>query len=290
MRNLTLRFTKVTGAGNDFILFDTLNHVVPFLGEEMIRTLCQRGLGVGADGILILSLSQNADFKVNYYNADGSSGMLCANGARCAVVYAKKFLDIRSSQITFECCGEKYSAEVLKDNVVRFSLNKSPVTKTTTITIQDSEYNLFYANTGAEHVVLEYSEIKDLLHNFSDTQFDSFNMNSFGKLIRNHPSFQPDGVNVNVIEIENDNKIKIRSYEKGVENETLACGTGIIAAALFLSEKHNYNSPIEIWSRSNRKFIVEFNKKDGKFTDVKLTGEAEIVYFGEIIPEDYSRK
>jgi diaminopimelate epimerase len=278
-----VRFTKVSGAGNDFILFDTLNHVVPMLSQEAIQKLCTRGLNVGADGILILSPSQKADFKLHYFNADGTSGMLCANAARCAVIYAKKYFDMIEDEISFECCGEIFSGRIVGRNLVEFYLNDVTSLHETAAVIDDYELSLFYADTGAPHVVVEFSDLPE--DYCVSASFDDFDINFIGKKIRNHSAFAPEGVNVNFLSVEEE-KIKIRSFERGVEGETLACGTGIVAAALYLSEKKGIASPLEIVSRSGKTFTVKFKKTEKGYTNISLIGEARIVYYGEILEGD----
>lgn len=277
-----IRFTKVTGAGNDFILFDALNQVIPMVGEDAIQRLCRRGLGVGADGVLILSPSQKADFKLNYYNADGTSGMLCANGARCALLYAKNFFDIIEKEIKFECCGEIFSGEILEANNIKFNVKNVTEFKQTAILFQNIETEAFIANTGAPHVVFDFVKFKE--RSGLEEDFDSFNISRIGGEIRHNPAFEPDGINVNFIYDDGD-KIKIRTYERGVENETLACGTGIVAAAIFLAETKGKTSPLNFVSKSEKNFTVEFVKEDGIYKNVSLTGEAQIVYYGEIIED-----
>ncbi len=281
-----VRFTKVSGAGNDFILFDTFNHLIPFFEEDTIQKLCERGNGIGADGILILSPSSIADFQLKYFNADGTSGMLCANGARCAIIYARKFFDIKETKISIECCGQVFYGEILDENNIKFKLNDVTITEFTNIIVNNAELNLFFVNTGAPHTVIPFEMLKTL--GLAEGTFDDFHLDKTGTEIRNHPAFEPNGTNVNVIEF-NETEVKIRSFEKGVEKETLACGTGIAAAAIYLAKVHNYRSPIEIIPKSGKKFIVEFDKNENKFENIHLTGEAKIIYYGEIVEKLFCR-
>ncbi len=277
-----IRFTKVTGAGNDFILFDALNHVIPMLSQETIQRLCMRGLSIGADGLLILSPSQKADFKLHYYNADGSSGMLCANGARCAILYAKKFFDIIENKISFECCGKLFEGEIVDSKNIKFKLDDVKIAERTTILYKDKEIEIFVTNTGAPHAVLDFGKFAET---FNVTEkFEDFDVNKIGAKIRNNPAFAPDGINVNFITTEN-GVVKIRTFEKGVERETLACGTGIVAAAVYLAESANANEPLEFISKSEKRFVVNFKKEENVYKEIYLTGETEIVYYGEIIKD-----
>ena len=279
LQKFPVRFTKVSGAGNDFILFDTFNHLIPFFEEETIQKLCERGTGIGADGILILAPSSLADFQLKYFNADGTSGMLCANGARCAIAYARNFFDIKEKKISIECCGQIFYGEILDENNVKFKLNNVTKTEFTNIIVNNAELKIFLVNTGAPHAVIPFEMLKTL--GLVEGTFDDFSLEKIGAEIRNHSAFDPVGTNVNVISF-NNSEVKIRSFEKGVEKETLACGTGITAAAIYLATVHNYRSPIEIIPKSGKKFIVEFEKNGKTFENIYLTGEAKIIYYGEI--------
>ena len=278
-------FTKLTGAGNDFILFDGINNKLPELTKKLIKKLCLRGLGVGADGILVVHPSERYDYKLNYFNADGSGGMLCANGARSSLIYANKYLSVKADSITFECCGNSYSGVVVGENEAIFYLPNLPFGDNISLNIFDKKLTGYLANSGAPQVVIDFAELKTkgIIENRT---FEEFQFSSFAKYLRHHEMFAPGGVNVNVITDET-GKIKIRSFERGIEGETLACGTGIIAAAMFLADVKGVEAPIEIYSRSGKKFIINFRKKITNFESVSLRGHAEIIYNGNIILKEY---
>jgi len=270
----------LSGAGNDFILFDGINNKVPALTPKLIRKLCLRGLGIGADGVLVVRPSDKFDYELSYYNSDGSSGMLCANGARSSLIYAKQNLKLKSEKISFGCCGNSYSGIALDKDEAVFYLPDLAHGEKISIELNGKKLTLYFANSGAPQVVADFGELKknELV---GKQTFDNFKFSDLARSIRNHKAFTPDGVNVNVITDES-GVIKIRSFERGIEGETLACGTGIIAAAMFLSDITGADSPIEIISKSGKKFIINFRKNLANFKDVSLRSHAQIIFNGYI--------
>ncbi len=269
-------FTKLTGAGNDFILLDGINGRLPELTPEIIQSLCLRRMGIGADGVLVIQPSNEFDYSLKYYNADGSSGMLCANGARASVIYAYSKINPNKKEFGFSCCGKRYSGEVINESEAVVKLPQIEEGKFETIGIDSKNINIYVADTGAPQAVLEFSEISS-----SSEIFDEFDFSIFAKKVRHHKKFLPAGINVNVI-AEVSGQYFIRSFERGVEDETPACGTGIVAAAMFLFERKKEKTPIEIISRSKKKFIIDFRKKLTNFKTVSLRGHAAIVFNGNI--------
>ena len=269
-------FTKMTGAGNDFILFDGINNQLPDLSSGTIREICRRGLGVGADGVLIVLPSNKLDFELQYFNADGTSGMLCANGARASIVYTSERIFKSKKSVEFSCCEKKYSGAALSEDEAVINLPDIKEGRFEKIPAGERELGIYLADTGAPQGVIDFADL-----NIPADSFDDFDFVSFAKSIRHHRQFSPYGINVNVLNAEDEN-FKIRSFERGVEGETLACGTGIIAAAMFLHEAKGVKSPIEIFSRSKKKFIINFQKKMSNFGSVSLRGHAAIVYNGNI--------
>lgn len=274
------RFTKLSGAGNDFILFDGINYKVPALTPKLIQELCVRGLGIGADGILVVEPSAKYDYELFYFNSDGSSGMLCANGARSSLIYAKQNLSVESKQILFECCGKEYSGVVTDEDEAVFYLPDLSAGEKISIELNGKSLPLYSAHSGAPQVVADFHELKSL-GLVENASFDNFLFVDLARQIRYHKAFAPEGVNVNVISDES-GRIKIRSFERGIEGETLACGTGIIASAMFLSEIKDAAVPIEIISKSGKKFIINFRKNLANFESVSLRGHAQIIFNGYI--------
>jgi diaminopimelate epimerase len=264
-----LRFTKMNGAGNDFILIDNRGGDID-LDCRKIAHLCDRHRGIGADGILLLEKPSNrADFRMRYFNADGGEAEMCGNGARCFARFANKIAAAKE-KISFETPAGVISAE-LKGNLVTLQmteptdlrLNVDLPMATETKTVQ-------FINTGVPHVVIPVSKIDDV-----DVQRE-------GAAIRYHKMFSPNGTNVNFTEKRGPNKIAIRTYERGVEDETLACGTGIVASALIFAAIENATALISVIARGGDELQVGFETFDGRFRNVTLTGTAEFVFEGTI--------
>ncbi len=277
-------FTKLSGAGNDFILFDKKINSDLELNKDFIQKICKRNTGIGADGVLIINENSNVDFTLNYFNADGSSGSLCANGARCAIFYAYNAGWTKNKIVNFFFNDDIYSGKVIEDEVVKF-IFKSPAKMKFNFKVKASNQliNASFVDTGSPHVVIE---IKDVLRNFKDLSSFYNDINNFpvfelGKEIRFHKDFMPNGVNVNFIKIEND-IIKIRTYERGVENETLSCGTGTVASAVVINKVKKINPPLKFIAKSEDTLIVDFAVENGEYKNISLTAPAKIIFNGEI--------
>jgi len=277
MRNIL--FTKLTGAGNDFILIDKKNDKNLILTTEIIKELCDRRFGIGADGILTIGDAENYDFQMEYFNSDGTAGMLCGNGARCAIKYANETGRISSQKTNFVCNDEKFSGEILNDDLVQFNLNPpTDLRQNIEIDIQGKKICASFVNTGAHHVVIDLSD-----QNRNDPIFNDLNkfpVHEFGKEIRYSSDFAPLGTNVNFINTEKD-KIVIRTYERGVEQETLACGTGSVAAAIISKINKDIKLPVNVLTKGGETLTVDFLVDKDAISNVSLTGPAKIVFNGE---------
>jgi len=264
-----LRFTKMNGAGNDFILFDNRTGDID-LDRDQIAQLCDRHRGIGADGVLLLENSTNgADFRMRYFNADGGEAEMCGNGARCFARFANK-VGGQKAKLSFETPAGVISAEVKGDLVTLRMTDPTDLRLDIDLPMAGEKTSVHFVNTGVPHVVIPVAKIDD-----ADVQRD-------GAVIRHHKMFSPNGTNVNFIERHGPNKIAIRTYERGVEDETLACGTGIVASALIFAASEKTSSPITVLARGGDELQVGFEKVDGSFRNVTLTGPAEFVFQGEI--------
>ena len=264
-----LRFTKMNGAGNDFILFDNRTGDID-LDRDQIAQLCDRHRGIGADGVLLLENSTNgADFRMRYFNADGGEAEMCGNGARCFARFANK-VGGQKAKLSFETPAGVISAEVKGDLVTLRMTDPTDLRLDIDLPMAGEKTSVHFVNTGVPHVVIPVAKIDD-----ADVQRD-------GAAIRHHKMFSPNGTNVNFIEKHGPNKIAIRTYERGVEDETLACGTGIVASALIFAASEKSSSPITVLARGGDELQVGFEKVDGSFRNVTLTGPAEFVFQGEI--------
>lgn len=276
-----INFTKLTGAGNDFILIDKNIHPDLELFPSLIEKLCDRRFGIGADGLLTIGDSSDVDFEMEYFNADGSTGMLCGNGARCIIRYAEFSGRIRDSRTKFNFQSEFFSGEVLDKNEIKFNLNPpSEIRTNIKVNILEKIFSASFINTGAHHVVIDLAQ-----QNFNDTDLldiNRFPVVKYGSAIRYSEQFAPLGTNVNFIFHEED-EIKIRTYERGVEQETLACGTGAVASAI-ISHIYSRNSlPLNVRTKSDKLLKINFDVlENNKFANVTLTGPAKIVFKGKI--------
>ena len=275
-----ISFTKMSGTGNDFIFIDETKNPGLNVNIEMVSKLCNRKNGIGADGIITIHNSDKYDFVINYYNADGSTGSLCANGARCAILYASDAGKLKNSNTKFLSNNVEYSGEILSNENVKFNLNSPQKIKYNfKIKAADQLITSHYANTGSPHVVINIADPENRFNFFSS--LETLPVEPLGKEIRYLPEFAPGGTNVNFIKIIDD-IIQIRSYERGVEAETLSCGTGSVAAAIISYVTDGLRPPIKIITKGNEKLFVNFDVENQKVKNISLTGSARIVFTGEI--------
>jgi diaminopimelate epimerase len=264
-----LRFTKMNGAGNDFILFDNRTGDID-LDRHQIAHLCDRHRGIGADGVLLLEKPTNrSDFRMRYFNADGGEAEMCGNGARCFARFADK-VGGQKEKISFETPAGVIFAELKGDLVTLRMTEPTDLRFNVDLPMAAENKIVHFVNSGVPHVVIPVAKIED-----ADVRRD-------GAAIRYHKMFSPNGTNVNFIEKRGPNKIAIRTYERGVEDETLACGTGIVASALIFAASEDCEGPVTVLARGGDELQVGFEKLDTGFRNVTLTGPAEFVFEGTI--------
>ena len=274
----------MNGAGNDFIVIDKNKNKGISLKQKQISSLCNRRIGIGADGVIFISNSKDSDFLMEYFNADGSLGSLCGNGARCAIQFASDSNRLKNGKAVFQANHEVFNGEVEKNGIVRFEL-KPPARVKLNFRIKAASQLIksHFADTGSPHVVIEIEDVlalpKDLNSRYRN--IENFPVLEIGKEIRYHKDFSPNGVNVNFIQIKND-EILIRTYERGVENETLACGTGSVAAAIVANAHKNLKPPIKLKTWGGDVLVVNFQRLGDKFEKVSLTGPVKTVFNGEL--------
>jgi diaminopimelate epimerase len=265
-------FTKITAAGNDFILIDKKINDRLKLSSEIIKSVCNRRYGIGADGVLTITDSEVSNFEMEYFNSDGSSGMLCGNGARSIILYAEYSGRLKNKKAYFLFNGKSYFGEILEEGKIKFNLNSpSDLKLNFNLELSDTSFVASFINTGAHHVVIDVEGMN----------LKSFPVNKYGPEVRNHSKFNPPGTNVNFIAV-NNGTINIRTYERGVEAETLACGTGSVASAIISFFNGKVKPPVILKTKSNEKLIVDFKYKNNLFSDVSLMGPAKIVFEGKI--------
>jgi diaminopimelate epimerase len=259
----TIPFVKYHGAGNDFILLDQREmKYITTDDSEKVRQLCDRHMGIGADGLMLIQNHEDCDFEMIYFNPDGSLGMFCGNGARCIVAFAKALGMIRN-KARFIAADGMHFAFILEDNWVE--LKMGDVSEIAHIE------NDFFLNTGTDHYVT-----------FVEDAFQ-IDVNIEGKKIRNNARFKEKGVNVNFVSM-TENGFRIATYERGVEAETLACGTGITAASICYAIKNEQKVafPIKIQAKGGN-LEVRFEKQQDTYTELWLCGPTQKVYDGKII-------
>lgn len=264
MENMTtiINFEKFTGAGNDFILINDFEYKLSDdFYQDVCSLLCSRGFGIGSDGLMVIRKSDKYDFKMMYWNPDGSIAGMCGNGGRCiSMLYSK---NTGKKQISFETRSGIYSAKILAADQVELTMINPFDFIDETPAPQPSGY----ANTGTQHWVI------------SETDLENLDVNSVGRKWRNHQfALSKGGSNINFVKPTGQNSIKVRTYEKGVEAETLACGTGTVAAALISYRKAIISQkPVQVQVQSGEILTVGF---DDQFQNVTLTGQAKFLFSG----------
>ncbi len=269
---MKLDFLKMTGAGNDFIMFDNRDEKIKD-PVKLAQQVCDRHFGVGADGIILIEKSKKADFKMVYFNSDGSFGGMCGNGGRCAVRFAN-LLGIIEEKTKFEANGKLYYAEIIDSEKVRLYL-PPPETKNFNLKLKlgNRFYKAHFIDTGAPHLVLftDENRIKNI---------EKININHLGKRLRYHPHFK-NGTNVNFVSIMGEDIIRMRTYERGVEGETLACGTGSVASAIASIEIKNLKLPIKVKTTSGEILLINYVIDKNKLKFISLEGSAKIICEGK---------
>jgi diaminopimelate epimerase len=259
----------MNGAGNDFVMLDNLDRRLDLVSGQ-IAHLCDRHRGVGADGVLIVEAPANgADFRMRYYNADGGEAEMCGNGARCFARYASR-LTGKTGAISFETPAGVIRAECEGANVRLAMSEPRDLTLDREIPLPGGAVIAHSVNTGVPHAVVFVQDLENT------------NVRALGSALRHHADFAPRGTNANFAQIIDSQTLAIRTYERGVEDETLACGTGVVAAALILHEKHGAPSPISVRVRGGDTLAVSFVREAGRYRDASLTGPADFVFEGQI--------
>ena len=270
----TLRFTKLTGAGNDFVLIDNRTGRIRN-APALARHLCDRRFGVGADGLLLIERSRTARYRMKYYNADGSHGGMCGNGGRCIARYAVA-RRIAPARHTFEALGHVYTALVRSKSVTLLMKDVQDTGSPQVLDEGGGRWEYVRLDTGSPHIVLPVPQ-EGLKSDFADLP-----VRDLGRTLRRHVAFQPVGTNVNFVERVSAKCLRMRTYERGVEQETLACGTGSIACALTGHRLWGMHSPVSILTAGGSTLRISFRLVQGVFRDIRLTGPAEIVFEGTV--------
>lgn len=267
---MLLEFTKMNGAGNDFVFIDNRAGKIQLRTEQIVR-LCDRHRGVGADGVMLLvpAKTGKADWAWDFYNSDGSSGEMCGNGARCFGRFVQKTVGVKDS-FTFET-GAGIITAVLKGDRVTVNLTKPRDLRLhEQVRLSTGTETIHSLNTGVPHAVLYVPDA------------DKAMVMSLGAEIRRHAHFGPRGTNVNFVQVLGPNHIRVRTFERGVEGETLACGTGVSACGMVSARVHQFTSPVKVQVQGGDQLEVSFQDSGTDFDDVQLTGPADFVFEGRV--------
>ncbi len=263
----------MVASGNDFVVIERSQNPAINNPRILSRSICDRKFGVGADGLLLLEKSKIADVRMRIFNPDGSEAKMCGNGARCVALYSAREQSTENRaqrKISIETKAGIIESEVMKDNVKIKLTDSMSIKLDIPLKINHRLLKVNFINTGVPHAVI-----------FVDG-LDEIHVSQIGRAIRNHKKFAPRGANVDFVEVLSKDSVRIRTYERGVENETLACGTGAVAAALLYAIRYTLYAirKINVYTKSGDILKVYFKRINDDFKDVWLEGEAKIVYKG----------
>ena len=279
MAERRISFFKMTGSGNDFIIIDNRSLGMSVEdGRELARLACRRKVSAGADGLILIENDPEVDFQWRFFNADGSEAEMCGNGSRCAARFVYLTGIVHKEKVSFRTLAGIIEAEINGERVKVHMTQPHGLETDIRLPLEEGEpLRLHYINTGVPHVVLFVEKEPEL------ADLDVFNL---GRTLRFHPRFQPAGSNADFAFVHDAHNLSIRTYERGVEAETLACGTGAIASALVAAAKGFVASPVQVKPRSGENLIIHFDtiSRDGGvgFSDVCLEGDAKVVYDGHL--------
>ncbi len=267
---MILEFTKMNGAGNDFVLVDNRAQAIRLTPAQVIH-ICDRHRGVGADGLMLLvpARTGEADWAWDFYNSDGSVAEMCGNGARCFGRYVQQVTGAKRD-FTFETAAGIIAASFQGDRVTVNLTKPKDLRLHQTVPLTVGATTIHSLNTGVPHAVLYVPDA------------DQAMVMQLGAEIRRHAHFAPGGTNVNFVQVLGASQIRVRTFERGVEGETLACGTGVSAAALISARVHGFNSPVQVQVQGGDQLEVSFKDDGAGFDDVRLTGPADFVFTGRI--------
>jgi len=271
-----IHFFKMTGTGNDFILIDNRNcNLDADHCQDLVRRACRHKLSVGADGMILIENDPEVDFKWRFFNADASEAEMCGNGARCAARFAHLTGIVDKPQMAFRTLAGIIRAEILGSRVKVQMTAPHSLQLGVSLQIDGRPFDLDFVNTGVPHAVCFAADEREL---------ESEDVHHWGHAIRFHPRFHPAGANANFVAVQDPHQISIRTYERGVEGETLACGTGAIASTLVSAARDRVHSPVEVRTRSGEFLTIYFDRRQNGalFGDVYLEGEARVVYEADL--------
>ena len=284
--DLPITFTKMSGTGNDFIIIDNRDQKIKRSEmPDLAARICRRQFSVGADGLILIENSDTADFRWEFFNGDGSAAEMCGNGARCAARFAH-VRGIAPAKMSFETIAGLIEAQMVGHSVKIRLTPPTDIMLARSVEIDGDQKEIHSINTGVPHVVHFVSDEHDIP------------VKEWGRHIRHHKLFEPAGTNVNFVRMPND-ELHVRTYERGVENETMACGTGAVASALIAALHGHVTSPVKVRTSGGDLLIIHYSlldtadqqdaaealRREQKIVDVFLEGPASFIYEGELLAE-----
>jgi diaminopimelate epimerase len=283
-----IHFFKMTGTGNDFILIDNRKRIIDAdQCQDFIKKACRPKVSVGADGVILIENDSDVDFRWRFFNADGSEAEMCGNGARCAARFAYLTGIVENPRMAFRTLAGIIRAELWDTKVKVQMTAPHSLLMDIKLEAEGQSFDLDFINTGVPHAVCFVK---------SEDELEALDIQRYGHALSFHPQFQPAGTNVDFVHVRNFHEIMVRTYERGVEGETLACGTGCIASALISALRGRVESPVEVKVRSGETLTIYFqaagkietspeDSKDAPFKEVHLEGEARVAYEADLWSE-----
>jgi len=269
-----IRFVKMHGAGNDFIMLNGIDDP-PELDRALIASICSRHRGIGSDGLIVILPSGKADFRMVYYNSDGGEAEMCGNGARCAARYAFEE-GVASNPMSFETRSGPVEAEIRGEEVL---VGIGEVTGLVTgMRLEGIEGEVHFADSGVPHAVILHEAVESL---------PAEELIRRAKKLRHHERFGPNGANVNFATVRGEHEVCFRTYERGVEDETEACGTGAAAVSVATAHLGLTSPPVTCVTSGGDRIVVGFDRSDGGATHCTLLGPAVVAFKGFFSPDSY---
>ncbi len=266
-----INFIKMSGGGNDFILIDNRKGILPEKKSSLVKQVCRRKISVGADGVIFVEKSGKADFKMRIFNPDGSEAEMCGNGARCVALFSYKG-KIAKKNMCFETKAGIIGAQIINAQKVKIKMSEPfDLKKDLKIKINGKVLKVSFINTGVPHTVIFSSRIKTI------------EVEEIGRKIRRHKMFAPQGTNVDFVSLKGKTSIYLRTYERGVEAETLSCGTGSVASAIIAGLKKGFKSPVKVITQSGEIYTIYFRLEKEGIKEVYLEGSVAVSYEGLFI-------
>lgn len=266
---MKIKFWKMHGARNDFVLFDNRSGEFPVDDREFITHIAARHSGIGAEGVILIEPSDTSDFRMNFFNPDGGAAEMCGNGARCAARLAYE-LGVAGKTMAIETAAGIIRAEVLPQSVRLWMTTPSSWKLNGSLDVDGRTLTYAFVNTGVPHVVMRTGNVQDV------------DAAEVGSVVRRHRDFAPEGTNVNFMQIQPAGDLLVRTYERGVEAETLACGTGVTACALVAAKNGWVTLPVLVHTRSGDLLTVDGKLTKEGVSDVTLTGPTAHVFEGTV--------